>query len=130
MTGTSLRRARVLRRAGLALACGALLSLAVVLVRRGGDEDAVSMWVSVVSAIVSVGAFVADLVRGADTEEQGAAGPPEAGRRQAAGALAEAVRVQWPAEVRRLRLCDPDPLDVRWSRWSRRAPTTPRTWRP
>ncbi|MFD4029442.1 hypothetical protein ACFWVP_02625 [Streptomyces sp. NPDC058637] len=40
MTTTSFRRARMMRRAGLAVACGALVTLAVVLVREGGDEDA------------------------------------------------------------------------------------------
>ncbi|GAA3005074.1 hypothetical protein Sfulv_47920 [Streptomyces fulvorobeus] len=116
VTGTSFRRARTLRRAGLAVACGALVTLAVVLVRNSGDEGAASMWVSVVSAVLSVCAFAVDLARGAESEEPGAAGAPEAGRRQAADALADAVGVQWSAEARRRRLHDPGPLDVRWTR--------------
>ncbi|MER5941020.1 NACHT domain-containing protein [Streptomyces sp. NPDC001928] len=113
--GTSFRRARMLRRAGLAVACGALVALALVLVRKGGDEDAASMWVSVVSAVVAVCAFVMDLVHGANTGEPGPSDAPEAGRRQAADALAQAVRVQWSAEARRRRL-HTEPLDVQWSR--------------
>ncbi|MFH9728881.1 NACHT domain-containing protein [Streptomyces sp. NPDC017260] len=114
--GTSFRRASMLRRAGLAVACLALVTLAAVLVLSGDDDGAASMWVSVVSAVVSVVTFVLDLVRGASTDESGPAGSPEAGRRQAADALAEAVRVQWSAEARRRRLNDPEPLDVQWSR--------------
>ncbi|MEU5363878.1 NACHT domain-containing protein [Streptomyces sp. NPDC005925] len=113
--GTPFRRAHVLRRAGLAVACGALVALAVVLALGRGDSDTASMWVSVVSAVLAVCAFVVDLVRGPDPVEQGAADPPGR-RRQAADALAEAVRTQWSAEVRRRRLDDPEPLDVPWSR--------------
>ncbi|MEU1054257.1 hypothetical protein ABZ397_17120 [Streptomyces sp. NPDC005876] len=115
MRGASFRRARTVRRAGLAVACGALVVLAVVLVRGGGDADAVSMWVSVISAVLAVCTFVLDLVRGADAEEAHPADPPTAGRRRAADALAEAVRTQWTAEARRLRLPGPATLDVPWS---------------
>ncbi|MEU5699736.1 NACHT domain-containing protein [Streptomyces aurantiacus] len=111
--GSSFRRARLVRRAGLTVACGALVALAVVLV-SGGGEDTVSMWVSVVSAVVAVCTFAVDLVRGAGPEETGPADPPEDVRRRAAAALADAVRVQWSAEARRLRLRDPEPLAVRW----------------
>ncbi|GGT10211.1 NACHT domain-containing protein [Streptomyces chromofuscus] len=106
----------MLRRAGLTVACGALVTLAVVHARNGGDEGAVSMWVSAVSAVVSVCAFVVDLVCGTNPGEPGTADPPEARRRQAADALADAVRAQWSAEARRRRLHDPAPLDLQWVR--------------
>ncbi|MFE6406663.1 NACHT domain-containing protein [Streptomyces sp. NPDC057837] len=106
----------MVRRTGLAVACAALVTLAVVLVRDRGDADTASMWVSVVSAVVSVCAFLVDLVRGANAEEPGPAESPEARRRQAADDLALAVRVQWSAEARGRRLQDPEPLDVHWSR--------------
>ncbi|MBC7274610.1 MAG: NACHT domain-containing protein, partial [Streptomyces sp.] len=115
MRATRFRQVRLLRRAGLAVACGALVTLAVVLVRDGGaagDTDTVSMWVSVVSAVLSVCAFAVDLLRGQDPGEAA----PADGRQQAADALAGAVRAQWSTEARRRRLHDPEPLDVQWTR--------------
>lgn len=108
-----LRDARVQRRIGMGLACAALIALAAAILRNDGDTDAVSVWVSVISAAVSVCAFAADLVRGpgdADPLAQGGR------RQQAADALAEAVREQWAAEAQLRRLQDPEPLSVQWSR--------------
>ncbi|MHA7960482.1 hypothetical protein ACX9I7_22265 [Streptomyces sp. L500] len=102
------------RRIGLGLACAALIALAVVLWQNGGDRNgAASLWISVVSAVVSVCAFAADLLRGPDG---GHAQPPRGWRQRAADALAEAVGEQWAREAQRRRLQDPAPLDVGWSR--------------
>ncbi|MCC3774648.1 NACHT domain-containing NTPase, partial [Streptomyces sp. UNOB3_S3] len=108
-----LKRARVQRRIGLGLACTALIALAVVLWRNHGDRnDAASLWISVVSAVVSVCAFAADLLRGPDG---GHARSPRTRRQHAADALAEAVEGQWAREAQLRRLQDPAPLDVGWS---------------
>ncbi|MEU1672684.1 NACHT domain-containing protein [Streptomyces roseifaciens] len=107
-----LRRTRVQRRIGLGLACAALVTLAVVLWRGDVESPGTATWISVVSAVVSACAFVADLLNGFrdGTPNQGDRG------RQAADALAEAVRGQWAAEAQLRRLQDPEPLNVRWSR--------------
>ncbi|MFI1483331.1 NACHT domain-containing protein [Streptomyces sp. NPDC020747] len=103
-----LREARVQRRIGLGMAAAALLALAVALA-RGEAPDGTSMWISAVSAVVSVFAFLADLLREpADTGTDR--------RQRAADELADAVRAQWEEEARRRRLQDPEPLNVHWSR--------------
>ncbi|MFF4659146.1 NACHT domain-containing protein [Streptomyces sp. NPDC001381] len=108
----ALREARVQRCVGLGAVALALTALTVVLAGRGGDADATSMWISAVSAFVSVCALAADLLRepAADPE----AGPER--RRRAADELSRAVLAQWAPEARRRRLQDPAPLDVRWTR--------------
>ncbi|MGK5732656.1 NACHT domain-containing protein [Streptomyces sp. URMC 124] len=111
--GAPLRRARAQRRIGLGLACAALAGLAVVLWRGDVDSPGTATWISVVSALVSAFAFVADLLNGPDDRDplDGAGRGP-----RAADALAEAVRSQWDAEAQLRRLQDPEPLCVRWSR--------------
>ncbi|WP_424890564.1 NACHT domain-containing protein [Streptomyces sp. XH2] len=101
------------RRVGLGLACAALVTLAVVLWRGDVESTGTATWISVVSAVVSAFAFVADLLNGL-----GDGDPPDPAdrRRHAADALAEAVRSQWAAEAQLRRLQDPEPLSVRWSR--------------
>ncbi|WP_075737046.1 NACHT domain-containing protein [Streptomyces acidiscabies] len=108
----ALSEARVQRRVGLGASAAVLVALVVVLAGRGSDADAASMWISAVSAFVSVGAFVVDLLREPADAEAG----PDHRRRRAADELAEAVRVQWAAEARLRRLQDPEPLAVRWKR--------------
>ncbi len=112
-SGSPLRRARVQRRIGLGLACAALVTLAVVLWRGDVESPGTATWISVVSAVVSACAFVADLLSGL-----GDGDPPDPAdrRRRAADALAQAVRSQWAAEAQLRRLQDPEPLSVRWSR--------------
>ncbi|WP_419666989.1 NACHT domain-containing protein [Streptomyces sp. 2-1] len=105
-----LREARVQRRVGLGMAAAALLALAVALA-RGDGPDGTSMWISAVSAVVSVCAFLADLLR-----EPADTGTGTDRRQRAADELAEAVRAQWMAEARLRRLQDPEPLNVHWSR--------------
>ncbi|WP_221348326.1 NACHT domain-containing protein [Streptomyces beigongshangae] len=105
-----LREARVRRRIGLGAGAAALLALAVAPAGGGGPEGT-SMWISAVSALVSVLAFLADLLR-----EPADTGTGADRRQRAADELAEAVRVQWAAESRLRRLQDPEPLDVHWSR--------------
>ncbi|MEU9189613.1 NACHT domain-containing protein [Streptomyces sp. NPDC048484] len=105
-----LRDARVQRRVGLGMGAAALLALAVALA-GGGGPDGTSMWISAVSALVSIGAFLADLLR---EEADTGTGPDR--RQRAADELAEAVDAQWTAEARLRRLQDPEPLDVHWSR--------------
>ncbi|WP_320772904.1 NACHT domain-containing protein [Streptomyces sp. CRN 30] len=105
-----MREARAQRRLGLGVVGVASVALTVVLAGRGPDPDRTSMWISAISALVSVCAFAADLLR------EPAAAPADADRRRrAAEELAEAVRVQWAAEARRCRLQDPEPLNIRWS---------------
>ncbi|WP_405568591.1 NACHT domain-containing protein [Streptomyces phaeochromogenes] len=105
-----LREARVQRRVGLGMAAAALLALAVALA-RGDRPDGTSMWISAVSAVVSVLAFLADLLR-----EPADTGTGTDRRQRAADELAEAVHTQWMAEARLRRLQDPEPLNVHWSR--------------
>ncbi|MFH8467326.1 NACHT domain-containing protein [Streptomyces sp. NPDC017991] len=105
-----MRGARVQRRVGLGMGAAALLALAVALA-GGGGPDRTSMWISAVSALVSVGAFLADLLR-----EEADPGTGAERRQRAAGELADAVRLQWEAEARLRRLQDPEPLNVRWYR--------------
>ncbi|MEV4744045.1 NACHT domain-containing protein [Streptomyces sp. NPDC049555] len=102
------------RRIGLGVACSALVVMAVVLWGNGGDKNnAASLWVSVVSAVVSVCAFAADLLRTPDADR----GPaPRSRRQRAADALADAVQEQWAREAQLRRLQDPEPLNVGWSR--------------
>lgn len=92
------------------MAAAALLALAVALA-RGDGPDGTSMWISAVSAVVSVCAFLADLLR-----EPADTGTGTDRRQRAADELAEAVRAQWMAEARLRRLQDPEPLNVHWSR--------------
>ncbi|PSM44361.1 hypothetical protein C6Y14_04785 [Streptomyces dioscori] len=102
--------ARVQRRVGLGMGAAALLALAVALA-GGGGPDGTSMWISAVSALISIGAFLSDLLRTeADT------GTSTDRRQRTADELAEAVELQWAAEARLRRLQDPEPLNVRWSR--------------
>lgn len=105
-----MREARVQRRVGLGMAAAALLALAVALA-RGEAPDGTSMWISAVSAVVSVCAFLADLLR-----EPADTGTGTDRRQRAADELAHAVRAQWEEEARRRRLQDPEPLNVHWSR--------------
>ncbi|MFJ2263907.1 NACHT domain-containing protein [Streptomyces sp. NPDC087844] len=105
-----MRGARVQRRVGLGMGAAALLALAVALA-GGGGPDRTSMWISAVSALVSVGAFLADLLR-----EEADPGTGAERRQRAADELADAVRLQWEAEARLRRLQDPEPLNVRWFR--------------
>ncbi|MFI6434842.1 NACHT domain-containing protein [Streptomyces sp. NPDC050759] len=106
----ALNEARTWRRVGLGVVAVALVALAAVLACRGKADEA-SMWISAVSALVSVCAFAADLLR------EPAADAPVAERRQrAADALAEAVAAQWTAEAQLRRLQDPEPLSVYWVR--------------
>ncbi|MGW2286556.1 NACHT domain-containing protein [Streptomyces phaeochromogenes] len=105
-----LREARVQRRVGLGMAAAALLALAVALA-RGEAPDGTSMWISAVSAVVSVCAFLADLLR-----EPADTGTGTDRRQRAADELADAVHAQWMAESRLRRLQDPEPLNVHWSR--------------
>ncbi|GGU06186.1 NACHT domain-containing protein [Streptomyces coeruleorubidus] len=108
---TPLSEAGVQRRVGLGVVAAALVALAVVLASRGGDADEASMWISSISAFVSVCAFVADLVRGPADNRTSADR-----RRRAADELVEAVQAQWAVEARLRRLQDPEPLSVHWSR--------------
>ncbi|MFH8698877.1 hypothetical protein [Streptomyces chartreusis] len=108
---TPFSEARVQRRVGLGVVAAALVALPVVLGIGGGDADEASMWISAISAFVSLCAFVADLLRGPADDRS------SADRRQrAADELAEVVETQWAAEARLRRLQDPEPLNVRWSR--------------
>lgn len=94
------------------MAAAALLALAVALA-RGDGPDGTSMWISAVSAFVSLCAFLADLLREpADT----GTGTGTDRRQRAADELADAVHAQWMAEARLRRLQDPEPLNVHWSR--------------
>ncbi len=102
--------ARLRRRFGLGMGAAALLALAVALA-GGGGPGRTSMWISAVSALVSVGAFLTELLR-EETDLCTAADR----RQRAADELAEAVGLQWRAEARLRRLYDPEPLDVHWSR--------------
>ncbi|GGN33754.1 hypothetical protein GCM10011578_073810 [Streptomyces fuscichromogenes] len=107
---TPLGEARVRRRVGLGVVAAALVALTAVLASGDGDNDEASMWISAISAFVSVCALVADLLRA----PAGDGTPGE--RRRRADELAEAVQAQWAAEARLRRLQDPEPLSVRWSR--------------
>ncbi|MFE6484471.1 NACHT domain-containing protein [Streptomyces sp. NPDC057757] len=109
------RNARTRRRAVFAVCGTALVALAVVL-HDSRDKNTAGVLVSVIAAVVSVAAFLADALRdGAEPQR-----PAEDVRRQTADALALAVREQWAAESRLRRLQDPGPLEVRWApadRW-------------
>ncbi|MFE7075305.1 NACHT domain-containing protein [Streptomyces sp. NPDC057620] len=105
-----MRDARLRRRFGLGMGAAALLALFVALA-GGGGPDRTSMWISAVSALVSVGAFLTELLR-----EEADTGTAADRRQRAADELAEAVDLQWRAEARLRGLYDPEPLDVHWSR--------------
>ncbi|WP_328495039.1 NACHT domain-containing protein [Streptomyces sp. NBC_00414] len=105
-----MREARLRRRFGLGMGAAALLALVVALA-GGGGPDRTSMWISAVSALVSVGAFLTELLR-----EQTDTGTASDRRQRAADELAEAVERQWREEARLRGLYDPEPLDVHWSR--------------
>ncbi|MFC8915322.1 NACHT domain-containing protein [Streptomyces sp. NPDC057116] len=107
----ALRETRVQRRIGFCAVAASLVALAAALSRRGGGADTTSMWISAVSAFVSLCAFTADLLRDTAPAPSGAAR-----RRQAADDLAEAVHTQWSDEARLRRLQDPEPLNVTWTR--------------
>ncbi|MGA4843744.1 hypothetical protein [Streptomyces sp. G45] len=106
-----LRETPAQRRVGLGVAAACLIALTVALSRRESPADETAMWVSAVSAFVSVCAFAADLVR-----ERGDAQAGGERRLRAAADLAAAVEAQWAAEARLRRLQDPGPLNVHWSR--------------
>ncbi|MEV3993740.1 NACHT domain-containing protein [Streptomyces sp. NPDC049837] len=106
-----LRETRVQRRIGLGAVAASLIALAAALSRRDGGADVTSMWISAVSAFVSLCAFTADLLRDSAPAQ---ADPDRRG--QAADDLAEAVRDQWSDEARLRRLQDPEPLNVPWTR--------------
>jgi hypothetical protein len=98
------------RRLGPGAAAAAPVALTVVLAVRG-DVGEKSLWVSAISAFVSVCALAGDLSRGPAADP--VSGPEH--RRRVADELAEAVRTQWDAENRLRRLQDPAPLGVRWT---------------
>ncbi|MBO1331839.1 hypothetical protein [Streptomyces sp. VRA16 Mangrove soil] len=106
--------ARTRRRLGL---CASAVTLAMVAAvfgpgLLGGPPAARAAFVvSAVSALVSVAGLVLDVLR-ADADPVARPAGPD--RRQAADALAEAVREQWSAEALVHALWDPEPLDVRW----------------
>ncbi|EGX59078.1 hypothetical protein SZN_14646 [Streptomyces zinciresistens K42] len=105
------RGARLRRRVMFGVCGAALVALASVL-RTIDDVASESVLVSVIGAVVSVAALLADVLRG-DADP-----PPQPGddvRRRAADQLADAVREQWAAEFRLRRLQDPEPVDVRWT---------------
>ncbi|MCZ4603055.1 NACHT domain-containing protein [Streptomyces sp. Lzd4kr] len=104
------RSARLRRRVAFGVCGAALVALAAVL-RAIDDVSAASVLVSVIGAVVSVAALLADVLRGdADPLPR----PAAELRHRAADALADAVREQWAAEFRLRRLQDPEPVDVRW----------------
>ncbi|MFJ9630374.1 hypothetical protein ACIRU8_21950 [Streptomyces sp. NPDC101175] len=122
--------ARVRRRLGYAVCGGALAALAAVLRVWWRDAATAGVMVSVVGAVVSVAALVADVLRGDADPAPRSAGED---RRRAADALAEALREQWAAEARLRRLQDPAPLDVAWApadRWLADHPENIRRTRP
>ncbi|MET9119753.1 NACHT domain-containing protein [Streptomyces sp. NPDC004528] len=119
------RSARLRRRAAFGVCAAALVAL-VGAVHDSRDENSAGVFVSLIAAVVSVAAFLADALRdGTDTP-----GPAGDVRRRAADALAEAVREQWAAEARLRRLHDPGPLDVRWAPADRRLADHPENIRP
>lgn len=104
------RSARLRRRVAFVVCGAALVALAAVL-RTIDDVSSASVLVSVIGAVVSVAALLADVLRGdADPLPR----PAAELRHRAADALADAVREQWAAEFRLRRLQDPEPVDVRW----------------
>ncbi|MFI6408163.1 NACHT domain-containing protein [Streptomyces sp. NPDC050548] len=98
------------RRVALGVVVAALTALTAVLASRHQSTETMSMWLSAISAFVSVCAFAADLLR-----EPADAPAGSDRRRRAADDLASAVQVQWAAEARLRRLQDPAPLNVPWT---------------
>ncbi|MFE1801989.1 NACHT domain-containing protein [Streptomyces sp. NPDC059517] len=116
-----MREARWRRLFGLGMGAAALLALCVAL--AGGDgPERTATWISAVSALVSVGAFLTELLR-----EQTDTGTASDRRQRAADELAEAVELQWRAEARLRGLYDPEPLNVHWSRVGPPLADLPRT---
>ncbi|MEU3828967.1 hypothetical protein AB0F36_27140 [Streptomyces sp. NPDC029080] len=109
--------ARARRRLGLAMCGAALAALAAVLRFLWSNAAVAEVLISAIGAFLSVMALVADILRGDPDPVPRSAG---ADRRQAADALAAAVREQWAAEARLRRLQDPAPIEVRWAPADRR----------
>ncbi|MGY4998840.1 NACHT domain-containing protein [Streptomyces sp. 900105245] len=110
-------RARARRRLGFAVCGAALAALAAVLKFLWWNAAVAGVLISAIGAFLSVAALVADILRGDGDPPPRSA---DADRRQAADALAEAVREQWSAEARLRRLQDPVPIEVRWTPADRR----------